>query len=144
MFLSPSLPLDPSLLYLTVRFMTRKTRSGEKRQHEKTWQDWCRWGNNESLFKRKWKKREKKYGVERHCWLLCLPLFHTHGGGQLLGTPLLASKFSSTDWTHTHKYKHKNWPKLNFFFIAYKGFPLIYVHSTETCPTPWPKTKSVL
>lgn len=105
--------------------MTRMRRSGEKRQHERTWQGWCRWGNSESLLKRKnEKKREKKYGLERHCWLLCLPLFRTHGGGQLLGTPLLVSNFSSTDWTHTHTHKHThtNWLKLNFFSLLTRAF----------------------
>lgn len=62
---------------------------------------------------------------------LPLPPSLTHGSQQLLGTPLLVSKFSSTDWMHTHT-------SFSLFFL-HSGrlcisFSCLRAHSMETYP----------
>lgn len=54
-----------------------------------------------------------------------LSLFHTHGSEQLLGTPLLVSKFSSTGWIYTHA----NWHKIVFVSISEGTVLIFFKHS---------------
>lgn len=128
-----------TLLYCMLELNLWKDRE-EKWQEETRWEVTQRermlkqWAFVKERMKKEKIRREKKicaYWVEKHCWLLWLSLSLTHGWGQLPGTPLLVSKFSSTDWTDTRTHT-KNWLKLSFYPVRRP----LYLHYIVTYTNP--------